>query len=93
MEPVVIRRGQEELLQVTRRQFLRVDQVAGWVEAFLDYSREFNSTLSGMFNTPRVNFGTGPFHFPTPPVFPDYTLYIEDEDDNEGMDDDTEDGV
>lgn len=81
-ETAGLRRGQEELLRVSRRQFCRVNQVINRMDTFLDYSSNFNSALSNMFNTPSVNLGTGPFHFPAPHLFPEYTLDTEDEDDD-----------
>lgn len=83
METTNLRRGQEELLQVSRCQFRRVDQVASRVDTFLEYSTDFNSTLSNMFNTLGVSLGLGPFHFPTPPIFSEYMLDTEVEDKEE----------
>lgn len=76
-------RGQDELLRVSRRQFRRVDQVSSRMDAFLEYSTDFNSTLSNMFNTSGVSLGSSPFNFPATPMFPEYTLDTEDEDEDD----------
>lgn len=82
-ESTELRRGQNELFRVSRRQSCRVDQVVIRMDAFLDYSTNFNSTLSHMFNTSRFNTGMSPLHFPAPPIFPDYTLDTKDEDEDD----------
>lgn len=87
METIVICQGQKEMLQMSRRQSRRVDQIASRVDMLLDYSTEVNSTLANMFNASGFNTGPDPFHFPTPSVFLEYILDIKEEEDDDMADD------
>lgn len=62
-----------ELRQESRRQIRHIDQVAHWLDSFLEYSTDFNSALAQMFTNYGFNSGPNQVHFPSPPLFPEYT--------------------